>query len=206
VRPGAPPPLKRLRILTVAAGLALAGAAVGAAPASAHANYVKSNPAADARLVRPPTEIRVSFSEPPAPNGSAIEVLDEKGARWDQGPAVASGEPNGLKVALKPIGDGGYTVAWTAVSAVDGHETKGSFAFVVGNGPLPSLPDVPNASPPPSPLEIAGRALSYAGIALGIGAALFGMLVHAAADATEERRERQLFAVAAGLIVAGTAA
>ena len=198
--------MKRLRTFALVAALALAGAAAGATSAAAHANYVKSNPAADARLVKAPTEVRISFSEPPDAKSSEIQVLDEKGTRWDQGATTPSGEPNGLKVGLKPIGDGGYTVAWQTVSAVDGHETKGSFAFVIGNGPLPALPDVPNASPPPAPLEIAGRALSYAGIALGIGAALFGIVVHAAADATEERRERHLFAVAAFLIIVGTAA
>ncbi|HTJ61369.1 MAG TPA: FixH family protein, partial [Candidatus Saccharimonadales bacterium] len=135
-----------------------------------------------------------------------IQVLDEKGTRWDLGNTTGSDEQNGLKVGLKPIGDGGYTVAWTTVSAVDGHETKGSFAFVVGNGPLPALPDVPNASPPPSALELGGRALSYAGIALAIGTALFGLIVHAAADAAEERRERQLLGLAAGLVVVGSAA
>jgi len=198
--------LRRLRTVALVAALALAGAAAFATPAAAHANYVKSNPAADARLVKAPTEIRISFSEPPDPKSSEIQVLDEHGARWDVGATTASGEPNGLRVGLKPIGDGGYTVAWQTVSSVDGHETKGSFAFVIGNGPLPALPDVPNASPPPAPLEVAGRALSYAGIALGIGAALFGIMVHAPADATEERRERQLFALAAGLIVVGSAA
>ena len=198
--------MTRLRVLAVAAVLALAGAAAAARPVDAHANYVKSNPAADARLVKPPTELRVSFSEPPDTRGSEIQVLDEKGTRWDLGNTTTSDEPNGLKVGLKPIGDGGFTVGWTAVSAVDGHETKGSFAFVVGNGPLPSLPDVPNASPAPSPLEVAGRAISYAGIALAIGGALFGLVVHAAADAVEERRERQLYAAAGALLVIGSGA
>src|SRR4029077_992131 len=165
-----------------------------------------SNPAADARLVKAPTGVLMAFTEPPDPKGSDIQVLDESGTRWDLGNTAASDEQNGLKVGLKPIGDGGYTVAWTTVSAVDGHETKGSFAFVIRNGPLTALPDVPNASPPPSALEVAGRALSYAGIALGIGAALFGIVVHAAADADEERRERHLLGLAAGLIVIGSAA
>ena len=196
----------RLRPLLWAAALAIAGAAAFATPISAHANYVRSNPAADARLVKPPTEVHVSFSEPPDPKGSQIQVLDEQGARWDQGPTAASDEPNGLKVGLKPIGDGGYTVAWTTVSAVDGHETKGSFAFVVGNGPLPSLPDVPNASPAPTPLEVAGRAIAYAGIALALGGALFGLIVHAATDPSEVRRERRLFALAGGAIAIGSAA
>ena len=187
--------------------VALAGASVaaGADLADAHANYVRSNPAADARLVRPPTEVRVSFSEPPDPKGSHLQVLDTAGTRWDLGTTTASDEPNGLKIGLKPIGDGGYTVAWTAMSAVDGHETKGSFAFVVGDGPLPALPDIPNASPPP-PLEVAGRSISYAGIALALGCALFGLLVHGADGDAERRRERQLFAVAGGAIALGSAA
>jgi len=148
----------------------------------------------------------VSFSEPPDPKGSQIQVLDETGARWDLGPTTASDEPNGLKVALKPVGNGGFTVGWTAVSAVDGHETKGSFAFVVGDGPLPSLPDVPNVSPPPTLLEVAGRSLSYLGIALALGCALFGLIVHAATGPAEARRERQLLAIAGGAMALGSAA
>ena len=194
-----------MKRLLLAVALALAGAIAGAAPVSAHANYVRSNPAADARLVRPPAEVRVAFSEPPDPKGSEIQVLDEQGRRWDLANTATSDEPNGLKVGLKPIGDGGYLVAWTTVSSVDGHQTKGSFAFVVGSGPLPTLADIPNATAPPTPLEVAARALSYAGIALAIGAALFGLIVHAAADAAELRRERDLFMVAATLIAVGSA-
>lgn len=188
----------------MAAALALAGAAAGAAPAVAHANYVRSNPAADARLVKPPSEVRVAFSEPPDPRASALTVLDVNGARVDRHDTASSGEPNGLRVSLQPIGDGGYTVAWTAVSAVDGHETKGSFAFAVGNAPLPALPDV-QAAPPPTALEVAGRALSYAGIALALGVAFFTLRVHLPAGASEEGRERDLFRAAAVLIAAGSA-
>ncbi len=193
------------RFLALATALGIAGAIAGATPASAHANYVRSNPAADARLVRPPVEVRVAFSEPPDPKGSSIQVLDETGQRWDLGNTAPSDESNGLKVGLKPIGNGGYLVSWTAVSAVDGHETKGTFAFVVGDGPLPALADVPNAAAAPTPLEVAARALSYAGIALALGTALFGLAVHAATDGPERKREQQLFMAAAGLIVVGSA-
>jgi len=190
----------------LAAILALAGIAVGAAAADAHANYVRSNPAADARLVKAPAEIRVSFSEPPDPRGSALTVLDQTGARVDTADTALSGEPNGLRVGMKPVGDGGYTVAWTARSAVDGHETKGTFAFAVGNAPLPALADVPDAASAPSPLELAGRLLSYAGIALGLGTVLFALVVRAPETAAERRRERGLFLLAGGLIVVGSAA
>ncbi|HEV2250938.1 MAG TPA: copper resistance protein CopC [Candidatus Limnocylindria bacterium] len=198
--------MRRLILAGSAVALAIAGALSFPGIASAHANYVRSNPAADARLVKPPTEVRISFSEPPDAARSEIQVLDEHGTRWDLGPAAASGEPNGLKVALRPMGDGGYTVAWTTLSAVDGHDSKGSFAFVVGTGPLPSLPDIPDATPPPTPLEVAGRTVSYAGIALALGCALFGLIVHAAEGPVERRRERQLFAIGGGAIALGTAA
>lgn len=190
----------------LAAVLACAGIAAGAVTADGHANYVRSNPAADARLVKAPAEIRMSFSEPPDPRGSAITVLDQSGARVDTADSAVSGEPNGLRVGVKPVGDGGYTVAWTARSAVDGHETKGTFAFAVGNAPLPSLADVADASPPPSPLEVVGRLLSYAGIALGIGTVLFVLVVRAPEAALARRREQLLLLIAGGLIVVGSAA
>ena len=180
----------------------LSGAVLLGGAAEAHANYVRSNPASDARLVKPPTEVRIEFSEPPDPKGSEIQVLDTNGKRHDKGDVGPSGDPNGLRVSLEPIPDGGYTVAWTTTSAVDGHTTKGSFAFVVGSGPLPTPPPVPDAAPPPSPLEIAGRALSYAGIALGLGTAFFVLLV--APAATDPRRESSLLGLAGALIVAGS--
>ena len=47
--------------------------------AMAHATYVKSNPAADARLAKSPDEIRITFSETPDAKGSDIAVLDTSG-------------------------------------------------------------------------------------------------------------------------------
>jgi copper transport protein len=173
--------------------------------ADAHANYVSSNPAADARLAKAPSEIRITFSEPPDPKGSEIQVLDTAtGKRHDTGPATASGDANGLRVGVEPIGEGGYVVAWTATSAVDGHTTKGNFVFVIGNGPIPPVPQIAEAAPPPSLLEIAGRALSYAGIALGLGTAFFVLFV--APSDIDPRRESWLLTIAGILVVAGSLA
>ena len=171
--------------------------------AEAHATYVRSNPAADARLVRSPTEVRIVFSEAPAPSGSDIEVSDASGRRVDKRDVGPSGEENGLRVSLETIGDGGYTVVWTALSAVDGHSYRGTFVFAVGNAPLPGIPEVAEPSPPPSVLEIAGRALSYAGIAISLGLAIFGFLVYAAREGDERGRERWAFLVGGALLVIG---
>src|SRR5205814_9874422 len=138
-----------MRHLAAIVACVLGGAVLLSGAAEAHANYVRSNPAADARLVKAPAEIRIEFSEPPDPRGSDIEVLDTNGVRHDKHDVALSGDPNGLRVSVDPIPDGGYLVAWTATSAVDGHTTKGNFAFVIGKGPLPPVPQVAEAAPPP---------------------------------------------------------
>jgi len=185
----------------VAASVVLLGGA-----AAAHANYVKSNPAADARLARSPTEIRVTFSEPPDAKSSALEVLDESGKRYDKSDvSAAPDESNTLRVSVSTLAEAGYLVSWSTRSAVDGHETKGAFAFVVGNAPLPKIPDVGESAPPPTPLEIAGRALSFAGIGVLIGLGFFTMFIRVPATPRELRRERRLQAGGGALLVAGSA-
>src|SRR5439155_294956 len=60
------------------------------------------------------------------------------------------------------------------------------------------------AAPPPSLLEIAGRALSYAGIALGLGTAFFVLFV--APVGIDPRRESWLLSIAGVLVVGGSLA
>ncbi|MBI3522619.1 MAG: copper resistance protein CopC/CopD [Chloroflexi bacterium] len=172
--------------------LALAVAGLRAGAADAHANYIRSNPAADARLVRPPTEVRISFSESPDAKGSEIAVFDESGKHYETGTLHPSGDENGLAIAVGSLGDGGYTVAWTALSAIDGHTTKGNFVFAVGNAPLPRIPDVGDGSTAPAPAEVIGRALSFGGIALVLGVASFGVFITRPRDERARAAERQL--------------
>jgi copper transport protein len=190
-----------LAALVAASVLVLMGGA-----ATAHANYVKSNPASDARLTKAPTEVRVTFSETPDARGSDVAVLDTSGKRLDnRDVTLASDEPNTLRVSLGTIGDGGYLVSWTTVSAVDGHETKGAFAFAI-NAPLPQFTkDFAPSAPPPTALEIAGRALSYAGMALLTGLAFFTMFIRVPDGVAETRRERRLVIIGGAALVIGSA-
>jgi copper transport protein len=173
--------------------------------AAAHANYVKSNPASDARLTKAPTEVRVTFNEPPDARGSDLAVLDVDGNRLDnRDVTLVTDEANTLRVSLGAIGDGGYLVSWTALSIVDGHETKGVFAFAV-NAPLPVIKDIGPAAPPPTALEIIGRALSFGGMALLTGLAFFTLFIRVPTADTEMRRERHLVIVGGSALVAGSA-
>jgi len=193
------------RVLFVAA-IAVAVLSITGGIAAAHANYVRSNPASDARLTKAPTEVRVTFSEPPDARGSDVAVLDANGRRVDSGDVVAvSDEPNTLRVSLDSLGDGGYLVSWTALSTVDGHETKGAFGFAVGDAPLPKIPDIGPSAPPPTAPEIAGRALSYAGMALLTGLAFFTMFIRVPTSDAERRREGRLVIAGGAALIAGSA-
>jgi len=175
--------------------------------ALAHANYVKSNPASDARLARSPAEIRITFSETPDPAGSDIAVLLQPTGERRNGVKVESAgdEPNTLRAPVQDLAEGGYLVAWSTRSAVDGHETKGAFAFVVGNAPLPSIPDIGPSAPPPSAIELLGRALTFAGIAVVLGAAFFLLFIRRPTTDVERRRERRLITAGGLLLIAGSA-
>lgn len=174
--------MKRLSIC----GLAALGLLLSAAqPASAHAVYVRSSPAADARLLRPPAEVQISWSEPIDARFSEIQVLDAAGKRVAVGKTTAGSDGETLVATLPPIGDGGYTVSWRVLSSVDGHETRGSYAFALGDAPLPELIIAGDSGGrAPTALELAGRWLGFAGIALVLGGGFFTLLIAARTTVT----------------------
>src|SRR5581483_133848 len=152
-----------------------------------------SDPAADAVLDTPPPRLTLRFSEALDPRFSEIQVLDAAGRRLDQGGAsLDPADPLALTLALDPLPDGSYTVAWKALSAVDGHVTRGGFAFTVGRGAALSVPPAPvggaddwaNATP----AAVGARWLTYATSLLLAGAAAFPPLVLLPAAAPERRR------------------
>ena len=165
------------RFLVVLA-MVLASLALSAQPASAHATYVRSSPAADARLLRAPTEIRITWSEQVDVRFSEILVLDPAGRPLHEGRAQPGDDDSSLRIGVRPLAEGGYTVSWRVLSSVDGHETRGSFAFAIGDAPLPTLAiEDAGGGRTPSALEIIARWLGFAGIALVLGAGIFLLVV-----------------------------
>ncbi len=166
---------------------------------------MRSNPSSDARLAKSPSEIRIAFSEPPDAAGSDIAVLDTSGKRLDKADVSVVGDAaNTLRVTVGALPEGGYLVSWTARSAVDGHETKGAFAFAIGNAPLPSIPDIGPSAPPPTPLELAGRAFSFAGIAVILGVAFFTLFIRVPVEAREYTWERRLITAGGAILIVGS--
>src|SRR5215218_9853723 len=132
---------------------------------AAHAAYERSDPAASAILERAPTQVRIWFSEAPEPRFSEVEVLDGTRRRVDRGDLSAvPGEPRALAIGLNDLPPGTYTVAWKALSAVDGHTTRGAFPFTVGLDQVPAAMVVPSGpgaeGTAPSPWAVASRWLN----------------------------------------------
>ena len=166
-----------LAALVVVAGMCLAGAPA----AGAHSLLLRSSPAADATLVRSPSQIVLTFSEAPDPNLSLIGVVDTRGRTV---PGVSktrpvAGKPAELLVTLsRPLPKGVYTVNWRAVSTVDGHVSGDSFAFGIGVVPPSSGPAVRagGQSGGLTAAAVAGKWLLYLGLILLVGAAAASLI------------------------------
>lgn len=171
-----------MRRILIAVALAFMAVGVLAPSAHAHAALSSSDPAEGATLDAAPAQITLTFTEPPDPELSTIEVLNVAGAQVQEGEVHAvPGDRNSLQVDLpESLPDGVYTVAWRALSTIDQHQTARAFAFGVGvaAGDVTVRPGTDLVTTPgPSPLGIAGKTLLYAGLALMLAAGALGLAV-----------------------------
>ncbi|KAA1425671.1 copper resistance CopC/CopD family protein [Nocardioides antri] len=155
--------------------LLLAGLLVGsaAAPASAHASLVSSDPAEGEVLQEAPEVVTLTYDEPVSVVDDGIQAYDATGEPLDVD-ATARDE---VVTAELPddLADGTYVVAWRVVST-DGHPIAGSLTFHLG-APSESV------SPPrdaPATDDTAMRAvasvvqgLSYVALLLAAGLTIF---------------------------------
>ncbi|MGQ5649539.1 copper resistance CopC/CopD family protein [Streptomyces sp. EKR5.2] len=155
--------------------LAVAGTLFGgAAPASAHAALLGSDPAQGSVVDKAPTQITLNFSEKVALSDGSFKVLDPKGQRVDTGkPAELTGTMYGVKVQ-PGLPRGTYTVTYQVVSA-DSHPVSGAFTFSVG---APSATTVSASGQTVGGGVVGGlygfaRYVSYVGFIVLIGGAAF---------------------------------
>ncbi len=99
--------------------------------AFAHAQYRESQPPRNESVGRPPDQVSISFTEPPAGDAEA-EVIDGCGS--DVSGEVASRGDN-LTIAVSDGQPGEWTVDYSVISLVDGHPTDGDFSFRVKGNP-----------------------------------------------------------------------
>jgi copper transport protein len=121
-----------VRRLVVSLLLACVGVLAAAAPAGAHAELDRSDPAADAALDEGPDEVVLRFTEGVRASPGAIRVFDRRGERVDEGDLSRPEGDRTAAVTLPELGEGGYVVTWRVVSA-DSHPVSGGFTFRVGS-------------------------------------------------------------------------
>ena len=167
-------------IIVLCAGLVLAALLSGGA--TAHANYVSSTPRADSIFPynATPTSVNITLSEAVESGAGTIHVTNGTGARFDMPPVTLSGAGLTMSVGVNRTGSGIITVTWTAVSAVDGHFTAGSFAWCVqnpdpnGTGCSGAGLGATSSGAPISPFEVGLRFIAFFGLAAALGASVLG--------------------------------
>ena len=120
-----------------------------------HANYARSEPAADEVLTIPPTTVKVWFTQElfRRDGENWLHVIGPDGARVDVGEAAVDDNDRTLvSVSLADVlPDGLYRVDWRALSADDGHPEEGTFEFRIDMGA--SAPANETAGDTPTPVS-----------------------------------------------------
>ena len=120
--------------MIVAAAVLAAAITLRAPTLQAHAFLDHASPAVGSTVSTPPEAVTMWFTQELEPAFTTATVTDASGNTVDAGPAqVDPKEPTELRVALKKLSPGTYTVSWHAIS-VDTHTTTGHFTFTVGSG------------------------------------------------------------------------
>jgi copper transport protein len=170
-----------LLLFALVAGVALA---LGPArPAHAHASLESSSPAASSVLDEAPTDITLDFDEPVTAQADGIRLLDSSSNPITVGAPEQGSDSSVVVAAVPDIPDGAYVVAWQVVSQ-DGHPLSGAFAFQIGREAaidtrdlLASVLSGQAGDGTVEQLATFARLLTYAGLALGIGGAVFASAI-----------------------------
>ncbi len=122
------------RRMIVAAAVLAGAVTIGAATVEAHAFLDHASPAVGSTVPTAPETVTMWFTQQLEPAFTTATVTDASGNTVDTGLAqVDPNDPMELRVGLKKLSPGTYTVSWHALS-VDTHTTTGHFTFTVTAG------------------------------------------------------------------------
>jgi methionine-rich copper-binding protein CopC len=120
----------------LAAAALLLALATSSGVALAHAYPKTSDPAPNARLDGAPPHIGITYDSPIDPRGSSMVLVDATGGVVPTQPDQVDGTSRTSMSPSADLAPGPYTVAWTSLSAEDGHTAQGFYTFVVNGGPV----------------------------------------------------------------------
>lgn len=153
---------------------ALAVLAVASPLAEAHAVPTSASPASGSVVRLPPREVLMTFSEPLEPALSTIQVRDADGTAVSE-PSTVDADGTTIRAGMPPgLRYGTYSVAWRALSTVDGHTTRGLASFLYPDPSKPvTLGDLPPAEQPPEllagPEDAVLRGVAFTGMFAALG-------------------------------------
>lgn len=99
--------------------------------ASAHANLERAEPAVGSEVGKPPTQVKLWFSQELEPTFSRVQVFDSGGKQIDKKDVRIDPKDHKLMTISVPgLPPGKYKVVWKVVS-IDTHRTTGTFHFTV---------------------------------------------------------------------------
>ena len=181
--------------------VALALVLLGAAPASAHAELLETDPAEGAVVETAPESVTLTFNEPVRLTSQEIAVYDAEGEE-----VASSAAANGPEVTVglsdaATMDHGTYVLPWNVLSG-DGHPIAGALTFSVGapSATVAAPPEPESSSAAVTVLRDVVSVITYLGLLLAAGLALFVVLVlpRSWAGAEVRRRIRRLLTYAAG--------
>ena len=143
-----------------------------AAPASAHAALVASDPGNGTIVPDAPNKVTLTFSESVQLISGKIQVLGPDNQRADQGEPTVDG--SNVSIPLRSGGGRGtYLVSFRVISA-DSHPIGGTITYSVGAASTPPTATVDDTKVDPvvRGLIPVGKYLGYAGLVLLVGPAL----------------------------------
>ena len=119
-----------IRTWRTAAAMLLASALLWPMPASAHDQFIGSDPADGSTLTTFPSAVNLEFNNTPLEIGATIVVVDTQEREYTTDVTFAD---HVVTAHLAPgPSDTNYQVRWRVVSS-DGHAISGAFDFAVGD-------------------------------------------------------------------------
>ncbi len=194
---------RMVRAALWAAAVAAAALVLGALPASAHANLERSDPPNGGMIAAGRTTMTLWYGEPVTSAGSSFSLQRTDGAAPPV-PTTATLDEGGTVVhlTLPALENGTYTLTW-AVTAADGHPTRGTVLFGAGFRPDGVASADTSA---PDPYAVLLRLLDLGGSLVALGSLVVaGRVVSALGPPAPRLRRRVLTAggLGAALALAG---
>jgi copper transport protein len=189
-----------IRRVVALGALVVALVVVLAAPASAHATLLSTDPSNGGVYTTPPKAVTLRFSEPVEVSLGGIRVYGSDRERVVIGsPEHPNGAQSEVTASLPKLDDGTYVVTWRVTSA-DSHPVEGAYTFQVGpkatlskgraQGVANALLASTGGSKTVGVVYGIDRALVFAGLALLIGGVAF--LVGVWPRGRDQRRAAQV--------------